>query len=77
MTASDYLDLRAQLKAIENYKKGMDPQSAGKSAMLARQLRHAINEVGHKVIPGLKELDAEYSKDAEYLRDLKRDITYQ
>lgn len=76
ITASQFLDLRSQLKAIENYKKGMDPASAGKSAMLARQLRHAINEVAHKDIPGLAEIDKQYSEQISYLQQLKKDITY-
>jgi hypothetical protein len=76
LTASQYLDLRSQLKAIEKYKKGMDPTSAGKAAMLARQLRHEINKVAHKEIPGLKEIDAQYSEQISYLQQLKKDITY-
>lgn len=76
LTASQFLDLRAQLKAIENYKKGMDPTSAGKSAMLARQLRNEINKVAHKEIPGLNEIDAQYHKQISYLQQLKKDITY-
>lgn len=77
LTASQYLDIRSQLKAIEKYNKGMDPKSAGKSAMLARQLRHAMNQVAHKEIPGLKEIDKQYSEQISYLEQLKKDITYR
>ena len=76
LTASEFLDLRSQFKAIENYKKWMDPTSAGKSAMLARQLRTEVNKLAHKEIPWLKEIDSQYHEQISYLQQLKKDITY-
>lgn len=69
LTADEFLNARSTLSEMAKF--GREKTSA--SQTLARDLRSAYDKIGKKQIKGLKELDAQFSKEKSDLIELQAD----
>lgn len=68
LTPRDYLNLRAKLDQLAKY----TTVDASRGQSLIRQIRHVVDGIAKKTIPGLKEIDdttAKYFKEISELKD--------
>lgn len=67
MTPRDYLNLRAKLDQLAKY----TTVDASRGQSLIRKIRHAVDNIAKKTIPGLKEIDDTTSKYFKEISELK------
>ena len=73
LTPREYLNLRAKLSELAKY----SVVDASRWQSLIRQMRHAVDQVAKKEIPGLKDLDKITSTKLKEIKDLKEGWVYK
>jgi len=69
LSANAFLNARQSLSSMAKYETG----KTSASITMSRELRKFYDELGKKQIKGLKELDAEFSKEIKILNQIKKD----